>query len=86
MVQNAGGLLRGDKENLIGNRAFRPLGRLVNRYGLLGIRHGDGNRGGAAAVQSQNRGTAQLKEAFGGLIERGPDRVPADSAINGIEN
>ena len=85
MVKNSGRFLVGDEKELVRDGALGSLGRPVNRRGLAGIGHGDGNCRGAAAVETQHSGTAQLQQALRGLVERRADGVSADSAVYGVE-
>ena len=86
VAQLSGGLARRHQQHLVGNLPLPAVGGPVGGIRLQLVRRGDGQRGGAAAIQAQRRVTAQLDHAVGHLVHGRAHRVPGAAAVNGVEN
>ena len=86
MAQLAGGLVVRHQENVVGNRSLAALGGRVDGLGRHLVRLGDGEGGGAAAVQTQGGDAAQLDEPRRHLAHGGADGVAGLPSVNGVEH
>ena len=86
VVQHAAALAVRHQEDLVGDGPLITLRGGVGEGGGGGIRRGDGQGCGAAAIQAEGADAAQLDEPRRHLAEAGADGVSGLPAVDGVED
>ena len=86
VTQFSAGLVGGHQENLITDGPLTAAGWSVNGFCGCGVWVGDGERGGAAAIQAQRGDAAQLDQSLGHLRHGCANGVPGLPPVNGVKH